>query len=212
MLPVLYSFRRCPYAMRARLAVKYSGITVELREVILADKPEDMLHCSPKGTVPVLILPDGTIIDESLDIIRWALSINDPDHWQISDDTLATRAEQLIHTNDSSFKEHLDHYKYAARFPQHPAEHYRKQAEDFLQALEEQLNHHDFLFGNQITLPDIAIFPFIRQFAFVDKAWFDRTPFHHLQKWLAYLLDMELFTNIMQKYPQWQPGNELIIF
>jgi len=212
MLPVLYSFRRCPYAMRARMAIRYSGVQVELREVILADKPDEMLKCSSKGTVPVLQLPDETIIDESLDIMRWALSSNDPDHWEITDSVLAIQAEQLIHTNDYSFKEHLDHYKYASRFPQQPAEYYRTQGEVFLNTLNNQLENHEFLFGSTITIADIAIFPFIRQFAFVDKAWFDNSPYQHLQRWLDYLLNMKLFTDIMQKYPQWKPRNELIIF
>jgi glutathione S-transferase len=212
MLPILYTFRRCPYAMRARLAIKYSGIKVELREVVLADKPDDMLKHSPKGTVPVLILPDGTVLDESLDIMHWALSINDPDHWEISNSALTIQAEHLISTNDYSFKEHLDHYKYASRFPQQSAEYYRSQGGIFLRTLDEQLADHKLLLGNNITIADIAIFPFIRQFAFVDKTWFDNSTYLHLQLWLEYMLNMKLFTDIMQKYPQWKPGNELIIF
>lgn len=212
MLPVLYSFRRCPYAMRARMAIRYSGIQVELREVILADKPDEMLKCSPKGTVPVLILADGAVMDESIDIMHWALSINDPDHWKISDNVLSSQAEQLIHTNDYSFKEHLDHYKYAARFPEHPVEYYRDQGEVFLNTLNNRLGVSEFLFSNNITIADIAIFPFIRQFAFVDKGWFDDSTYQHLQRWLDYLLNMKLFSEIMKKYPQWKPGSELIIF
>lgn len=212
MLPVLYSFRRCPYAMRARLAIKYSGIKVELREVVLADKPEEMLKHSAKGTVPVLVLPDEIVIDESLDIMHWAISINDPDHWEITDSALATQAEELIYTNDHVFKEHLDHYKYAARFPDYPTEYYRDQGEEFLKILDEKLAEQNFLFGESITLPDVAIFPFIRQFAFVDKDWFDSKPYQHLQRWLGYLLEMKLFTDIMRKYPQWKPGDEVTVF
>ena len=144
MLPTFYSFRRCPYAIRARLAIKYSGITVELREVVLAAKPDEMLAHSAKGTVPVLILPDGTVIDESLDIMHWALSINDPEKWLPENNQLLQKTRHLIQINDGSFKEHLDHYKYATRFPEHSALHYRNQAGEFLQTLEDLLGESLF--------------------------------------------------------------------
>ena len=212
MSPILYSFRRCPYAIRARMAIKYSGIVIELREVILADKPEDMLINSPKGTVPVLILPDGTVIDESEDIMHWALAISDSEKWLPKSTEEKQRTKNLIDLNAHSFKKHLDHYKYAARFPEHPAKHYRDQAEIFLQQLDNQLNDSNYLFASHITLADIAIFPFIRQFAFVDKNWFDQTPYQSLQTWLNALLKMKHFTDVIQKYPKWRPGDEVTKF
>lgn len=212
MLPILYSFRRCPYAIRARLTLKYSGIPVELREVILADKPEEMLQASPKGTVPVLILEDGTILEESLDIMNWALNHNDPDNWLVNDDTTVEKIKQLIDINDGPFKQHLDHYKYAVRFPEHSAEYYRDQADDYLGNLNSQLKGSSYLFGDQLSFVDIAIFPFIRQFAFVDKKWFDNNDYHELQSWLKSMLEMQLFADVMQKYSQWKPGDETIVF
>lgn len=212
MLPILYSFRRCPYAIRARLTLKYSGIPVELREVILADKPEEMLQASPKGTVPVLILEDGTILEESLDIMNWALNHNDPDNWLVNDDTTVEKIKQLIDINDGPFKQHLDHYKYAVRFPEHSAEYYRDQADGYLGKLDNQLKGSSYLFGDQLSFVDIAIFPFIRQFAFVDKKWFDNNDYHELQSWLKSMLEMQLFADVMQKYSQWKQGDETIVF
>ena len=200
-LPILYSFRRCPYAIRARLAIKISNVKIELREVKLSDKPKEMLECSAKGTVPVLKLPDGTVIDESRDIMTWALKQHDPQHWLPAtlNDTQETNA--LIDLNDNEFKQHLDHYKYADRFPEQSIEHYRQQAEKFLQQLEEKLTKTDYLLNNTISLVDMAIFPFIRQFAFVDKSWFDQSQYVKCQAWLKTLLDGQLFTDVMKKSP-----------
>ena len=205
-LPILYSFRRCPYAIRARMAIYYSGLTVEIREIVLRDKPASMLEYSPKGTVPVLILPSGQVIDESRDVMDWALSIHDPDQWKTEG------SNSLLEENDSVFKQHLDQYKYADRHPDHPAEYYRDQCEDFLQKLEGKLASQNFLMGDRITDIDIAIFPFIRQFAFVDKAWFDQSSFPHLQKWLACFLESDLFLNVMTKYQPWKPEDNMILF
>lgn len=212
MLPILYSFRRCPYAIRARMAIKYSGVVVELREVILAEKPDDMLVISPKGTVPVLQLPDGRVLDESYDIMHWALVNNDPENWLPEDDNTLQRTKNLIDTNDHSFKKHLDHYKYASRFPEHSTDYYREQSQEFLQQLDNLLVQSSYLAGGRITMADIAIFPFIRQFAFVDKAWFDQSQYKKLQAWLHKILEMELFVGVMKKYPQWQPENDLVEF
>ena len=212
MLPILYSFRRCPYAIRARLAVKYSGTRVEIREVLLAEKPQDMLDCSPKGTVPVLKLPDQPVIDESFDIMLWSLTLNDPDNWLGSDNEFLQETKRLIKINDGSFKEHLDHYKYAARFPEYSADHYRDEATDFIQKLENLLNKNQYLLCDHITIADIAIFPFIRQFAYVDKGWFDQTQYKKLQLWLNYLLDQPLFSEVMHKYPRWKMGDDTVIF
>lgn len=210
MLPILYSFRRCPYAIRARMALKYAGVQVELREILLREKPTSMLAVSVKGTVPVLVLPDGSVFDESYDVMRWALGINDPDYWW--DPILASAVDALIEQNDFSFKVHLDHYKYADRYsqdpqnPQHTMEYYRTQAEDFLKVLEARLTTNRFLLGEKISVADVSIFPFIRQFAFVDKNWFDQAPYPNLQNWLAYFLTSDLFLSVMTKYPVWQEG------
>jgi glutathione S-transferase len=212
MRPILYSFRRCPYAIRARLAIKCCQIEVELREVVLSDKPSEMMAASPKGTVPVLILADGSVIDESLDIINWALSKNDPECWLPGNNQLIQKSNDLIKINDDSFKDDLDHYKYANRFPDFPANHYRLQAEKFLQTLEQLLDKSNYLVDNRITLADIAIFPFIRQFAFVDKDWFDQSQYKKLQVWLEVMLNMKLFTDVMKKYPQWAPESEGVEF
>lgn len=204
--PILYSFRRCPYAVRARLAIRVSGLPVVLREVKLAKKPEALLACSPKGTVPVLRLPTGEVIDESLDIMRWALEQRDPDGW------LRGQNASLIEVNDGEFKRHLDHYKYADRFPEQSMACYRQQAEDFIGMLEQQLHAMPFLSGERCGLADMAIFPFIRQFAFVDKAWFDQSEYTQLQVWLQGLLNGPLFLSAMDKYAPWQPDDETIIF
>ena len=164
--PILYSFRRCPYAMRARMAISYSQQSIELREVILKHKPDSLFKYSSKGTVPILVLPNMTVIDESIDIMLWALSINDPDAWQIN---LADQM-RLIEENDGSFKSSLDKYKYADRFPEHSELYYRESCYHFLDDLEERLSKYQFLFSDQYSLADIAIFPFIRQFAHVDLA------------------------------------------
>lgn len=201
-LPVLYSFRRCPYAMRARMALRYSGIQVDVHEVSLKNKPQAMLQISPKGTVPVLAIPNGAVIDESLNIMRWALAQHDPEDWlMLGAPTLGQEAEVLIAENDGAFKQALDHYKYATRFPEHPAEFYRAEGEVFLQALELRLSKTRYLCREQCSLPDIAIFPFIRQFTSVDEAWFRQAPYPALENWLKQLLESRLFISIMEKHP-----------
>ena len=207
-LPVLYSFRRCPYAMRARMALACSQINVELREVILREMPPAMLACSPKATVPVLVFPDDTLLEESRDIINWALSENDPENWMpAADSEDYAAAQHLIDENDGRFKEQLDRYKYAERYPEHPAEYYREQGGSFLKQLDDRLSRAAWLLGERMSVADVAIFPFVRQFAFVDKPWFDRLPWPHLQKWLDTQLQSDLFASVMQKYPQWQEGD-----
>jgi glutathione S-transferase len=212
-LAVLYSFRRCPYAMRARLAIANSNIALELREVVLRDKPQQLLDISPKATVPVLLLPDNTVIDESLDIMQWALEQNDPDNWFSSlSDEQKTLSHQLISNNDGDFKYYLDRYKYADRYPEHTQEYYRQQAEKFLVLLEQQLQQNGYLICNRITLADMAIWPFIRQFAFADKTWFDQSPYPYIQAWLAEFIESELFEKIMLKYSAWQFGVDATSF
>jgi len=207
--PVLYSFRRCPYAIRARLAIKVSGIQVELREIALADKPQQMLLSSSKGTVPVLVLADGTVIDESRDIMLWALLQNNPENWLVDDSELMAEISHIIDINDNEFKPHLDHYKYADRFPEHPMEHYRQQAEGFLQQLEQKLNQTEYLVSDNISLADMAVLPFVRQFAHVDKEWFYQTHYKKCQTWLDDLLESALFSDVMKKYPRWQAGDSM---
>jgi glutathione S-transferase len=191
----LYSFRRCPYAMRARMALRYSGVPVEIIEVSLKAKPAEMLAISPKGTVPVLNA-EGRVIDESLEIMRWALALNDPDDWLLAGDS---RIDELIEANDQGFKVHLNRYKYAERYPEQPMEFYRAEGAVFLQRLEGLLNDRDYLLTDHPSLADIALLPFVRQFAHVDREWFAQTPYPRLQAWLQRLLESELFTSIMKK-------------
>lgn len=200
MTHILYSFRRCPYAMRARLALAYSQQTVQLREIILKEKPPEMMQLSGKGTIPVLQLSSGEVIDESLDIMAWALSQHDPDNW-LSEDVQIMLA--LIDKNDFEFKVWLDRYKYADRFPEKSNTYYREQCEYFLVELEKRLRTNNYLFSKKVSLADMAIFPFIRQFAAVDNHWFQQSPYPQLQKWLDNLLTNPLFFSVMQKYPTW---------
>jgi len=198
--------------MRARLAIYYCACIVELREVVLRDKPEAMLQASAKGTVPVLVLADGTVIDESLDIMYWALSQSDADGWLSNLDASQRQlADELITLNDGEFKTHLDHYKYAVRFPEQPLGVYRQQGELFLEKLEKRLQDSRFLVSENLSIADVAIFPFVRQFAHVDKAWFDSTPYSKLQAWLGAQLASERFTAVMKKYPQWHEGDERLV-
>lgn len=195
----LYSFRRCPYAMRARMALRYSGVAVDIVEVSLKNKPAQMLTLSPKGTVPVLNA-DGVVIDESLQIMRWALAQNDPDDWLLSSDSFAALwMEKLIQGNDQIFKIALNRYKYAERYPEQPMEAYRAEGALFLQKLEELLEGRDYLLADHPSLADIALLPFVRQFAHVDREWFAQTPYVRLQGWLQRFLESELFTSIMKK-------------
>ncbi|AZD08210.1 Glutathione S-transferase N terminus [Pseudomonas chlororaphis] len=195
----LYSFRRCPYAMRARLALRYSGVPLEIVEVSLKAKPAAMLALSPKGTVPVLSV-DGRVIDESLDIMRWALAQHDPQDWLLKDDGPAQQQiEALIAENDQVFKLHLNRYKYAERYPEQPMEYYRGQGEVFLRQLDELLSQRDYLLADHPSLADMALAPFVRQFAHVDRQWFAQTPYRNLQRWLQRFLESELFVAVMAK-------------
>lgn len=201
-LPILYSFRRCPYAIRARLALAYVGIQCEVREVSLKEKPSEMLLLSPKGTVPVLVLSDGSVIDESLEIMQWALAQSDADLFA------SESADTLIKRNDSYFKYHLDRYKYPQRFvPQTNTDFHRQQAELFLAELEQHLTHQSNLCAEQVSIADSAIFPFVRQFAAVEPEHFASLAFPHLQVWLRRWLDSNLFGSVMRRHAQWHPGD-----
>ena len=211
---ILYSFRRCPYAMRARLAIAAGGKQVEIREVVLKDKPACMLAASAKATVPVLLTAQGPVIDESLDIMLWALSDNDPEGWYqgLTAEQL-NKAKCLIAENDSGFKYYLDRYKYADRYPEHDATFYREKACLFLAELEVQLQQHTGLVAEQISYADMAIAPFIRQFAMVDSAWFyQHTPFPAVKHWLDNITHSQQFEAMMIKLPQWQPGDTPRLF
>ncbi len=188
--------------MRARLALTYAEIALDHREIILKNKPSAMLEASPKGTVPVLVLENGSILDESLDIMLWALNQNDPDGWLPS--SITDEIMSLINENDQVFKKHLDHYKYADRFPEHPQSFYREQGGIFLSQLDHVLASQLFLMGDKPTLADMAIAPFIRQFAHVDRDWFYKSEYHQLQHWLTQFLESEIFFKIMKKWPLWQ--------
>ncbi len=207
-LPCLYSFRRCPYAIRARMALAYSEIRVELREVKLSKIPQALLHISPKATVPVLQLPDGTVIEQSLDIMHWALSISDPQQWLVEDSV----SQKLIHHNDEDFKALLDAYKYADRFPRKSQLEHRISAEYFLRLLEHRLLDHPFLSGDRMTITDIAIMPFIRQFAGVEPRWFEHCEYNAVRSWYKQQIESELFKSVMAKYAFWQPGADQVYF
>ena len=190
---VLYSFRRCPYAMRARMALRYSGVPLSIVEVSLKAKPAEMLAASPKGTVPVLVCADGSVIEQSLDIMHWALARHDPDNW------LQPGCNELIEANDTTFKVLLDRYKYAIRYPEHPMAFYRAQGAEFLQRLEDVLTRSPYLAGPALSLADVALAPFVRQFAHVDRDWFAQAPYPHLNAWLERFLASELFSSVMRK-------------
>jgi len=184
------------------MTLDYASVEVELREVLLRDKPRAMLEASSKGTVPVLVLPDGRVIDESVDVMHWALMHRDPDGWW--QERLESETNALLEQNDFVFKRYLDRYKYADRYPEHPQSFYRSKAEDFLRLLEEKLTRGAYLSGENPGFADVAVFPFIRQFAFVDKGWFDQAPYPRLQAWLQAFLDSDLFLGVMTKFPRWQ--------
>ncbi|WP_415888246.1 glutathione S-transferase [Neptuniibacter sp. SY11_33] len=208
--PILYSFRRCPYAIRGRLAIAQSGVEVELREIVLRDKPEHMLEISPKGTVPVLLLPDGTVIDESLDIMHWALAQNDSDAWLDAD---SKQIDQLIQANDLEFKSWLDKYKYSDRHPEREQTYYRNKCELWLVQLEKLLNkNRGTLLAGGKSLADYAILPFIRQFAHVDLDWFNTADYPHVQNWLSDFKESDLFLRAMKKYKPWNESQEFIVF
>jgi glutathione S-transferase len=220
-LHILYSFRRCPYAIRARMALAYAGISYELREVSLKNKPKEMLDISPKGTTPVMQFfteKDFCVLEESLDIMNWALEQHDPLNWRELPEQSIAIAKQLIHTNDHEFKIALDRYKYPNRFPEKSQKDYRLQAEEFLQVLELQLQSrsqtdqaHSFLISDQQTLADIAIFPFIRQLAYVDVDWFLSSSYERLQQWLKWHETSKMFEFVMQKFPVWTSEQEAIV-
>ena len=197
--PILYTFRRCPYAIRARMALTYSKIDVCQQEVDLKNKPPELLKASAKGTVPVLILTDGRILDQSMDIIFWALNQSDPHRWFRTE--LKDRANELIYSNDIKFKPLLDHYKYPQNSEKNDPAYYRDKARAYLSQLNLLLKNNRYLLTSRISFADIAIFPFIRQFYMVDKQWFEQSEYQYLQTWLYSFLNSELFLTVMKKLP-----------
>ncbi|MFT7652223.1 MAG: glutathione S-transferase [Candidatus Azotimanducaceae bacterium] len=199
--------------MRARMALAQAGVEFVVREVVLRDKPDEMLALSSKGTVPVLLV-DDTVIDESIDIMHWALAYADEEGWLNHDEADLSATDVLILQCEQDFKLWLDRYKYNDRHPDTELESARSEAERFIGQLENQLTqlpNSDYLFAS-ISLADMAIFPFVRQFANVDRAWFDAAPYPCTQSWLANILTSERFQKIMQKYPQWSAGDEPVVF
>jgi glutathione S-transferase len=210
--PILYSFRRCPYAMRARLAIDASAVVCELREITLRDKPVDMLLASPKGTVPVLIDEAGVVIDESLEIMTWALRRHDPEHWLQPERGDENEMLSLIERFDTEFKGHLDRYKYPGRFADADPAFSRSEASRWLIELENRLQGARFLFGAHATLADMAIAPFVRQFANVDAAWFERQSWAQLAGWLSAIVNSPRFVRITRPLKPWIPGTRGVQF
>ncbi|MGB1344716.1 MAG: glutathione S-transferase N-terminal domain-containing protein [Amylibacter sp.] len=201
-IPILYSFRRCPYAMRARLAISLSGIKVELREVVLREKPRQMLELSPKGTVPVLVCHDDQVIDESFDIMIWALG----------NDFFKIEEYELVKHCDENFKPWLDRYKYPNKYNDNTQEFVLENAMNFLELLEKKLEKNIFLFGNNRGFADIGIAPFIRQFAHVDIEWFLSLKYPKLINWYKEFVDWHLFKSIMEKNPKWADNQPIVFF
>jgi len=198
--------------MRARMMVYFSRHKVELRDILLKDKPDDMITASPKATVPVLILNDGTVLDESRDIMVWAAQQNNLETLAPNTPAQQSEIKALLDENDGAFKSALDRYKYHVRFPEKSREEYRSEGERFLEKLEDRLNNHNYLIADAATMADIGIFPFIRQFANSDRGWFDTAPYPKLQKWLDQWVKSDAFTHIMKKRPIWEPGQSPCFF
>ena len=209
---MLYSFRRCPYAIRARLALQLCELKVELREVLLRDKPQAMIEASAKATVPVLCLVNGEVLEQSLDIMQWALTQSSDPAQLLSESSCPQQQFDLIARNDTEFKYWLDRYKYHVRYPDYSVDHYRSQAARFLQALDTRLSTSRFLFGDRPQLADIAIMPFVRQFNAVDQPWFAANGGLAVNEWLQAWLDLPLFKHTMVKLPPWTKGQDPIFF
>ena len=193
--------------MRARLAILASGLTVELREIVLREKAPEFLASSPKGTVPVLVTPSA-VIEESLEVMLWALDRSDPERWLV----MPEAGYEWIARCDGPFKTALDHTKYAVRYPDLDPEQERGRAAEFLLDLNAQISDSDWIFGATCTLADMATVPFIRQFANSDRSWFDAQPWPNLQRWLSRFLASDRFVSIMTKYLKWQAGDHPVIF
>ena len=210
--PTLYSFRRCPYAMRARLALRLCKIQCIIREISLKAKNSEFLKVSPKATVPVLVLPNGEVLEESLDIIYWSLEQNDPYKLKINNQ-LANKTDKLIELIDTEFKFHLDRYKYSSRYNIKNSEVHRDKARDILVQINTMLEGNNYLWGNNISLLDISILPFVRQFRIADKEWFDdNLGLENVNNWLNTFLNSDLLASIMTKYKVWEKDDPVTLF
>lgn len=210
--PILYSFRRCPYAMRARLAIAACGPEVELREVILRDKAPEFLAASPTATVPCMELPDGTVIDESLDIMIWATARNDPQGLRLPDHGTYDQMLDLVTRCEDEFKGPLDRYKYASRYDDVDGTAERAKASEYLIELNGLLEQRPFLFGARRSFADVGVAPFVRQFAHVDLDWFNAQDWPDLIRWLNAFKASEAFRSIMTRYPRWNAGDPVTVF
>ena len=205
--PILYSFKRCPYAMRARMAIQLAKIRCEIREIRLNNKPEHMLKVSPKGTVPVLILEDK-IIDESIEIIEWVLDQDNVFEGNLNQNEVVL-SEKLISIFDEKFKYHLDRYKYAARYNNVNSDKNRSQCMEILIELNQIISNKKWIFGESINKLDISILPFIRQFRIANPEWFDmQVSIHSVKRVLNNFLESELLNEIMINYDEWKEGSK----
>lgn len=212
-LPILYSLRRCPYAMRGRLGILLANQQVLIREIVTKDKPEQLLECSPKGTVPVLVLPAGEVIEQSLDVMMWALQQNDPqDLLRSGNPSLSDQIHQLIQHNDNKFIGHLEKYRASVRYRNDDIEQRRNFCEAFITELERKLAQHDYLFGDSPSLADFAVMPFVSQFVRVEKKWFVQSEYQNVGRWLRTHLESKLYTQVMKQYPLWNDTKQDCLF
>lgn len=212
-LPILYSLRRCPYAMRGRMGIALSKQQVLLREIVTKDKPSELLASSPKGTVPVLVLPDGQIIEQSLDVMNWALQQNDPqDLLRSSNPALSQQVHQLIKVNDDEFIGHLEKYRASVRYRNIDTEQHRQACEGFISKLEALLTDQAYFFGETPSLADFAVMPFVSQFVRVEKKWFVQSEYQNVGRWLRAHLESKLYTQVMKQYPLWNETKQDCLF
>ncbi|WP_220745535.1 glutathione S-transferase [Shewanella colwelliana] len=212
-LPIIYSLRNCPFAMRARIAIYKSQQPVLLRDIVLKDKPTEMLVVSPKGTVPVLITPNGTVIEESFEVMLWALSMSDPDDLLRSgDDEMLASMQTLIYRFDNEFKRCLENYKCAKRYSETNIIECRQACEVYIAQLEQLLTAHQYLLADRESLADIALLPFIRQFARVERQWYLQAPYPHVRQWLNRYLQSKMFSKVMTKHQLWLPNRSDLLF
>lgn len=203
-LHIIYSLRNCPFAMRARIAIYKSQQPVLLRDIVLSDKPAEMLTASPKGTVPVLVTPNGTVIEESYEVMLWALSMGDPDDLLFTDDEeMLDKMLALIYLFDSEFKGCLENYKCAKRYSETNIIECREACEVYITQLEQRLCQHQYLMADRESLADIALLPFIRQFARVERQWYLQAPYPHVRQWLNNYLQSKMFSKVMTKHELW---------
>ncbi|TKF82884.1 glutathione S-transferase [Vibrio sp. F13] len=212
-LPILYSLRRCPYAMRGRMGIALSQQKVLLREIVTKDKPSELLASSPKGTVPVLVLPNGQVIEQSLDVMNWSLQQNDPqDLLRSSNPTLSEQVQQLIKTNDEEFIGHLERYRASVRYRNIDVEQRRQACETFIKQLEVRLTDQPYFFGESPSLADFAVMPFVSQFVRVEKKWFVQSEYQNVGRWLRAHLESKLYTQVMKQYPLWNETKQDCLF